>query len=295
MATTGELQEQIERLQGQLKEISGRKMVYSKDRKFVKLNGDVDVSEWLQNIGDFVKNRFTDEQEKVMFLMDHLEKEARTEVRFRIKLDKSTAEEVMQVLRDLYGARDSAVQLQQQFYSRNQSTGETLQEYVLDMMTRVNAIVEKQTSLYKSKDEMIKHKFAEGVLDLGLRRELRRLNEERPSLQFWELRHHAIAWEESSAVPSTSETVNEVQASSEGMKYSDMCSLLERQQKQIEDLTVMLKDLKGSTVERPSVAPSVRNKDIICHYCKKPGHIKANCFKLKNRRDRLNSSMPVAK
>ena len=71
MATTGELREQIERLQGQLKEISGCKMVYSKDRKFVKLNGDVDVSEWLQNIGDFVKNKFTDEQEKVMFLMDH--------------------------------------------------------------------------------------------------------------------------------------------------------------------------------------------------------------------------------
>ena len=112
MVTATKLKEQIEKLEGQVKEISAHKMVYSKDRKFVWLTRDVDISEWLQNIGEFVRNRFGDEQESVMFLMDHLEKEARTEI---------------------------------------------------------SAIVEKQPSLYKSRDEMIKHKFAEGVLDLGLR------------------------------------------------------------------------------------------------------------------------------
>ena len=71
MATATELKEQIEKLERQLKEISARKMVYSKDRKFVKLTRDVDISEWLQSIGEFVRNRFGDEQERVMFLMDH--------------------------------------------------------------------------------------------------------------------------------------------------------------------------------------------------------------------------------
>ena len=112
-----------------------------------------------------------------------------------------------------------------------------------------------------------------------------------------------MTWEESAVSPSVPERASEVQASSEGMKYSDMCLLLEKQQKQIEDLTVMMKDLKDNltsqsiigTGQRSNSVPSVKNKDIICYYCKKTGHIKANCFKLKNRRECLNSYNPVAK
>ena len=93
MATAAELKEQVDQLQLQLKELSARKMVYSKDRKFPKLTREVDVTEWLQSIGDFVRNRFGDEKERVMFVMDHLEKEAKTEVRFRICLDKATLDD----------------------------------------------------------------------------------------------------------------------------------------------------------------------------------------------------------
>ena len=300
MATAAELKEQVDQLQLQLKELSARKMVYSKDGKFPKLTREVDVTEWLQSIGDFVRNRFGDKKESVMFVMDHLEKEAKTEVRFRICLDKATLDEVLQVLHDLYGSKDSAVQLQQQFYSRNQVAGETAQDYALDLMTKLNAIVEAQPGMYKSRDDMIKHKFAEGVLDLGLRRELRRLNEERPTLQFWEVRQHAITWVDSVVSSHQAEVSSEVQASSESLKYSDMCLLLEKQQKQIEDLTAMMKDLKdnsgiSSGVGQAGVVSSTKKKNIICHYCKKPGHIKANCFKLKSRKEHLNSSNPVGK
>ena len=79
-----------------------------------------------------------------------------------------------------------------------------------------------------------------------------------------------------------------------------MCLLLEKQQKQIEDLTAMMKELKdnsgsSSGVGQASVVSSAKMKNIICHYCKKPGHIKANCFKLKSRKEHLNSSDPVGK
>ena len=67
-------------------------------------------------------------------------------------------------------------------------SGETLQEYALDLMTKMNVIVEKQSNLRHGKEETIKQKFAEGVLDLNLRRELHWLNEKRSSLMFWELR-----------------------------------------------------------------------------------------------------------
>ena len=61
----------------------------------------------------------------------------------------------------------------------------------------------------------------------------------------------------------------------------------------------MMKDLKdnnsGCTGGSSQVVPgsSTKKRDIICHYCKKPGHIKANCFKLKNKKGHLNSSNPV--
>ena len=147
MATADELKGQMEAMQQQLKDLSVKKMVYTKDGKFGKLNKDTDVCEWIEDMGDFVKNRFSDECEKVRFILDHLERDARTEVRFRAHIDKATASEVLQILNDLYGLTDTLVWLQQQFYCRNQVSGETLQEYALDLMTKMNVIVEKQPNL----------------------------------------------------------------------------------------------------------------------------------------------------
>ena len=79
-----------------------------------------------------MKNRFSDEREKVRFILDHLERDARMEVRFRAQIDKATASEVLQIVNYLYGSTDT-LRLQQQFYCRNPVSGETLQEYALDL------------------------------------------------------------------------------------------------------------------------------------------------------------------
>lgn len=297
MATAEDLKKQIEALQQQLKDLNGKKMVYAKDRKFGKLNKETDVCEWIQDMGDYIKTRFSDEHEKVMFILDHLERDARTEVRFRAQVDKATADEILQILTDLYGSTDSLVQLQQQFYCRNQVSGESLQEYALDLMTKMNVIVEKEPSLRNGKEETMKQKFAEGVLDLNLRRELRRWNEERSKMKFWELRQHAITWKgEPTQVAAEPRDMN--QATSQGMKYTDVCHLLEKQQKQIEDLAMVVKDLKGNRAQTDSDSKSdttVKKKALTCYYCKKEGHIKANCLLLKGRRSNLNFNNPVAK
>ena len=82
------------------------------------------------------------------------------------------------------------------------------------------------------------------------------------------------------------------------MKYGDVCQLLEKQQKQIEELNSAMKDLKGhhSQIQKDGQKESETKKKVIsCFYCKKPGHIKANCFSLKNRKADLNLKNPVAK
>ena len=93
-------------------------------------------------------------------------------------------------------------------------------EYALDLMVKMNVIVGKQTNLRHGKEETVKQKFVEGILDLNLRRELCRLNEVRSSLKFWELRQHAITWKEGESTPVAGSSEIS-QASLQGMKYGD--------------------------------------------------------------------------
>ena len=69
MATADEPKGQMEAMQQQLKDLSVKKMVYAKDRKFGKLNKDTDVSEWIEHMGDFVKNLFSVKCEKVRYIL----------------------------------------------------------------------------------------------------------------------------------------------------------------------------------------------------------------------------------
>ena len=49
-------------------------------------------------------------------------------------------------------------------------------------------------SLLREADVTLKEKFAEGVLDVSLRRELKCLNKERPNMEFYQLRNEADEW-----------------------------------------------------------------------------------------------------
>ena len=49
-------------------------------------------------------------------------------------------------------------------------------------------------SLLREADVMLKEIFPEGVLDVLLRRELKRLNKERPNMEFYQIRNEADGW-----------------------------------------------------------------------------------------------------
>ena len=296
-----DLEGKVTALEKQMQDLGSKKFTFSKDKKFPKLTRDIDFSEWLQGMKSFVVSRFAEERDRVLFIFDHLEKEARAEVRFRLQLDKCSAEEVLQVLSDLYTPTDSLVKLQQQFYGRNQMAGESLQDYALALMEKLTQIVEKQPTLSKSREEMIKEKFAEGVSDVYLKRELRRVNVERASLKFWELRQLAVSWqdvpnasesEDSRATTLTQESSAVQPVSVESTKFTDMHQLLERQQKQIEGLLNEMKDLKDQQSKPRSSGPNTRS--LTCYHCKRTGHKKADCFAYKRSLGHLNSRNPPA-
>ena len=314
MSSEDELREHIKRLEEKLQvaveskallESKKPTTLFSRDRKFPILSSDLDVDEWCCTMEKHLNGRFSMEDEKVLFIIEHLDKRAKAEVKFRFTLSKASSAEVLLALKELYQPAESLIRMQEKFYGRVQLEGESLEDFAVSLMELLGKMSEKQALSDKDKTEMIKSKFADSVSDLMLKRELIRLNEERPSLSFLQLRQHAVQWNNTAGESAV--------ARSEGIKFSEMVLLLEKQQKQIDGLTDALKQLKSSDTPRKyglkskyihtddkqesgnvqsgnncsgaSSDPDEKQskRSIVCHYCKKTGHYKSQCYKLKNR------------
>jgi hypothetical protein len=329
MATKAELEEKLAQLEAELKksqdkctqlETKGKSPVYvTRERKIDKFRGTdkENVVDWTDHILSYVKGRFQTNIEKVEFILEHLEGDAKAEVKFRVTSSKASPEEVVQVLRAVFENKDSITQLQQKFFSRNQENGESVREYSYVLMDLLGEINNKVPHMYGDRDTVLKQRFADGVENHNLRRELRRLNSERTELKFWELRDKAMQWLEEESEGKNFSRVNETavcEATTIGWK-----ELYQKQQEQLETLTKMMatlkEDMKKSSVRtnQPSQyhfsSGSSRNSQrhfqrrdqqssdshtdqrgiIICHFCKGPNHIAKNCL-LKKRQTNMNRS-----
>ena len=160
------------------------------EKSLKKFKEDDDIDEWM-DIADIYVNRLKTESEKVDMILSFLDKKPYTEVRFRITRSKATAKEVFNVLRDIYGSKDSWTQLQQQFYNRQQGPAESLIEFSFELMALIMKVEKKHPTLVLYPDKLLKERFAEGVRDVSLKREMRRLNKERPDMKFFEIRDEA--------------------------------------------------------------------------------------------------------
>ena len=78
--------------------------------------------------------------------------------------------------------------LQQRYYSRQQGGDEILDDFAHALMDLAMKIADLSQNVIPHKDASVKSRFAEGDYDMELKRELKRLNTERPTLKFHELR-----------------------------------------------------------------------------------------------------------
>ena len=197
MPSMEELQDQIKDLEAKLKEEQEKKsVVYRKDCsiKISTFNSSEDnVEEWTASLLEYVK-RYTTETDKIRVALDHLDKKAKTEVQFRINIKRTSVEEIANILIKVYKKSDRVVQLQQDFYNRNQQKDESIEDYLHVLMEKALIIKEKDAKLIGDMQATVKEKLAEGVYDASLRRVLRRLNDERSTLELQDLREHAERW-----------------------------------------------------------------------------------------------------
>ncbi|KAK0141094.1 hypothetical protein N1851_021896 [Merluccius polli] len=120
-------------------------------------------------------------------IYDHLEGEAKDEIRYRPRADREDPERILTILQDLYGCSKPYVSLQQSFFSRKQLEGESLQEFSHALYCLMEKIERCAT--------LLRDQFVEHVCASDLRRELKRVVRQRPGSSLLEIRAEALRWE----------------------------------------------------------------------------------------------------
>lgn len=169
-----------------------------RDRKCPKFNGKVGmgINEWVDEAEACMRVRHMSAADRAFFLFDHLEGEAREEIRYRSAIEREDPEKIIFALRELYGCSQSCVALQEAFFSRRQHEGETLLEFSLALMGLLERVKQRSPSGLPNADPLLRDQFVEHVRESGLRRELKQFVRRQPNSTLLEVRSEAIRWEQ---------------------------------------------------------------------------------------------------
>ena len=233
-----------------------------------------------------MRARHLSASDQAFFLFDHLEEEAREEMKYRPSEERSDPAAVGQtiaVLEELYMCAESYVALQEAFFSRRQHEGETLLEFSLALMGLMTSVKQRAPSGIPNAEVLLRDQFVEHVLDGPLRRELKQFVRRQPTATLLEARSEAIRWEReglpggvrgrSHSVPSVFSAQCVVQGSHQAgvgsPQASELCEMremLKLQQEQLNQLTQIISLLQVS--QQQSRAPF--RGPIICRRCTQP-------------------------
>lgn len=272
--------------------LTERLVFVPRDRKCPMFRGrsGIGLTEWIEEVQACMRARHLAPADQAFFLFDHLEGEAREEIKYRSSTERADPSAIIAVLQELYGCSQSYVALQEAFFSRRQQEGETLQEFSLALMSLMARIKDRAPSDMRNAESLLRDQFVEHVIDGALRRELKQFVRGQPTATILDVRGEAIRWEReglpggmrgrSYSVPSAFGLQYGVQSSSQGVinpppvsELTEMREMLRLQQEQLNTLTQSLARLHHSQ-ER---SRSYRNSPIICRRCQQPGHFARDC------------------
>lgn len=142
-----------------------------------------------------MRSRHLSQIDQAFFLFDHLEGEAREEIKYHSSEERQDLGRIIAILQELYGCLESYVALQEAFFSRKQQEGETLQEFSLALMGLMEKVKCHAPAGMTNAGAVLRDQFVEYVLDGSLRRELKQLVRRQPNYTLLDVRAEAIRWE----------------------------------------------------------------------------------------------------
>lgn len=144
-----------------------RWVVVPRDRRCPMFNGKtgIGITEWVEEIQACMRARHLFPADQAFFIFDHLEGEAREEIKFRTSAERSDPAIVLAILQELYGCVQSYVTLQQAFFSRKQQDGETLLEFSLALMALMEQVKQRAPDGLLNAEVLLRDQFVEHVMD----------------------------------------------------------------------------------------------------------------------------------
>lgn len=254
-------------------------------------NSGIGIGDWVEEVRSSMRARYLSPLDQAYFIYDHLEGEAKEEIRYRPRADREDPERLFDILQELYGCSKSYVTLQENFFSRKQLEGESLQEYSHALFCLMEKVSRSTPGGLGNSAVLLRDQFVEYVLDPALRRELKRLVRQNPEYTLLDVRKEAIRWvqegqpfevrERSHSVPTFCAAQSfqgraGLATPSGGKVQDDMAELkemLKKQQEQINQLSQGLLQLQNPP-RRPQFT---RNPPVVCRRCQQPGHFARNC------------------
>lgn len=249
----------------------------------------IDIEEWVEEVQLSMRARHLGPNDQACFIYDHLEGEARDEIKYRPRAEREDPECVFAILKELYGCPKSYISLQQEFFSRRQLEGESLQEFSHALCCLMEKVVSSSPTEVNNSDVLLRDHFIEHVNSAGLRRELKRLIRNDPDLSLLDVRREAIRWEREggsagmgsghtmSAFCSTQTSSLQPQfqcspATGTSSQLAALTALVQKQQEQLDQITQTL-----AAMQRPTASQPGHRSSVVCRRCQRPGHYARDC------------------
>ena len=280
---------QLKALTAKLEEVESKgratKLVVIPRDRAAKLSGrpsseqDPEVMEWAEDMRRLTKD--LSDAEGVQLVLDHLTGHARDEVRLCPPERRTNAEDVIGWILATYACHETPSARWSDFYGRQQRPGESIQDYSLHLMKllrKVELASPADSPQMQGKDTILCERFAAGLADPSLQRDVRRHLQEHKGESFASLRGKVLEWE----MPSL--PVSGVRSARVSADHGQLQQRLDQQEEQlratqaaVDRLCQQLSHvLAGPPPKHPTGATQNR-RELTCYSCGGRGHIARVC------------------